>query len=283
MTTDITGHLFGLRIDDDDEMLDGDEHGYSLRRIYVTPGARPVDHGQHIVALIRALALVESDPEHWQQQVWSNLSAKLASVDGVASSRYDYDLGIEVPLDEEGKVRPLEPEQVRTCGTAFCFAGWAVADSGAKWLGSSAVVFDPAIDGEGMADTTIVIDAGKPEDEEDNRLLATYVSHRAQKLLGIDRHDADWLFHQSRTLTELRHGVAHLIERHLAEMYPPPKPVKHVYTVHVRRTSVSTHDVVATSEEEAGATAVGLYGPGGSTVIESVERGVVAPEVDFEF
>lgn len=160
----------------------------------------PVDHSEHIVLLQRTLRAVEKDQKHWNQKHW---------VSG------DYDLA-------NGELTP-------TCGTSFCFAGWAAH-------------LDPQVK---FADSGLVKIIDDLEQETKS------IPEWAQERLGLTEEERFALFAAGADLEGLREGVTRVIDRMLAEMFPPPAPPKRPFEVVYERTTTRERTVMASSQEEA--------------------------------
>lgn len=135
--------------------------------------------GEHTSPNIELLDLVlktiETDRRHWCQRVWRTM---------IDSAR----------LHRPGKVDEIQV----TCGTSFCFAGWAVQ------LGSET--------------TPVWLDTGYLEaNEHDNPLHITggtvSVAARATRLLGIDYHSANALYDGGNSLPTIRRMVHEIKEK----------------------------------------------------------------------
>lgn len=106
----------------------------------------------------RVLQQIDAEPERWNQGWWSGPSS---------------------------------------CGTAYCFGGWAVALSGGVWTG------------DGYTDTLV------PERGDSAYPMAdyTYVEERATRLLGLTQREADRLFDSMNSREDLQEIVDELRAR----------------------------------------------------------------------
>jgi len=111
----------------------------------------------NVKLLNRILDIIETDPDHWDQETWVT----------------------ETP-----------------CGTAYCFAGWAVHLNGYK--------FHPGWD---LSLNT------SDEVYKDNEKESIYIQDVAQEILGLTLLEATTLFSSWRTLDDIRAVVAHIIAR----------------------------------------------------------------------
>lgn len=103
--------------------------------------------------------------------------------------------------------------RVTDCGTAMCFAGWALTLDGAKWADE---VTDDHVDS-----WSVVARRGEPLDmrtSEGVRLAFAPVA--AQKRLGLTDPEADHLFAGDNTLADLRRIVSEIKERAAKKSVP---------------------------------------------------------------
>lgn len=94
------------------------------------------------------------------------------------------------------------------CGTVMCFAGWTCELTGATWSTptAAAIVADPQVD-----DRTSVY---KIYDRRGDLVSYVSVGDRAQRVLGLTRHEAMKLFYECGSLDEVRTYVHELLGDH---------------------------------------------------------------------
>src|SRR5215471_7019229 len=83
----------------------------------------------------------------------------------------------------------------RSCVTSYCFAGWAVTLAGGKWY----------------TYTELYGEKDDPKEYVLNGLI--FVNYRAQRILGLDDVEANFLFDGYRTMAELRAKVDEICAR----------------------------------------------------------------------
>lgn len=122
--------------------------------------------GPNVDLLNRTLAHIEANPDEWDQHTWR---------------------------------RKTE------CGTAMCFAGWAVTFSGGQWTEPAVEIPDPI-----GYDRSHFLTA-EPEDYADEACNAAIpVDDRACRVLGLTSKQADRLFWGGNTLADVREIVAEI-------------------------------------------------------------------------
>lgn len=148
------------------------------------------------------LDTIKNDPKHWNQGAWvSDLDGDPVAPDVLAT-------------DTEG--RPFIPVD---CGTAMCFAGWAVHKTGGLFLSDEYVLYDRAVDTDvdGESDvvgfTVWVEDGEEPDGERMVDVLGIPVWLRAKKLLGLTSGERLNLFDGNNGLEQIEEVVADIRDR----------------------------------------------------------------------
>lgn len=118
--------------------------------------------------------------------------------------------------------RAQGPGPVNKCGTAFCFAGWAVELNGdAKWVSDDPLkkgfqVLAPVKDDPG----TDVLLYNRLFANGELPFLGVRPQDRAQRLLNISKADADYIFDAARSLDEIRMRIESLLGRPVSGRNP---------------------------------------------------------------
>lgn len=119
-------------------------------------------NGPNVDLLTRTLAHIEAHPEQWDQTMWATRGS---------------------------------------CGTSYCFAGWAVALSGGKPNFADDFAADVR---EGVDDSYHVLAGSIPG------ITETYYGAVARQLLGLEPYQSNELFDDCNSLDDLRRIVGKL-------------------------------------------------------------------------
>lgn len=97
-----------------------------------------------------------------------------------------------------------------TCGTAMCFAGWAVQLDKGRYLvpdSKAATYPGPAYHLELLRPRKAEIKNGDAFYDSEVGAQVITVRRRARNVLGLTRDEGQWLFHERNSLTTLRRVV----------------------------------------------------------------------------
>jgi len=119
--------------------------------------------GLNVELLLQTLALIQAQPERWYQGSFYSVR--------------------KVP---GGGWRSTEAEHENDCGTACCFAGWAVAINDRR---------EPRRYGDGS-----------------DAIGANHISVRAMRLLGLTAYEAAHLFSASNTMGKIEQYVHRIVD-----------------------------------------------------------------------
>jgi hypothetical protein len=145
----------------------------------------------NIKMLEKTLDVIKANKKRWDQGMWRGL------------------------IDPKARKKVMEdPNATPACGTAMCFAGWAVSLDRGRWAVSDKTLFDLTVNYEenGEWDPRLAYEdkliARKSEIEAgltdmDNGKHYISVEQRARNVLGLTQREANVLFSGDNNLSDL--------------------------------------------------------------------------------
>ena len=88
----------------------------------------------------------------------------------------------------------------RTCGTAFCIAGYVAEITGAQWAGAG-------------QSSWLVADDDDPPEHVSPMYGLVFIEHRVSRLLGVTEREGEYLFDPDRTIDDLRIAAEEIAAR----------------------------------------------------------------------